>query len=661
MKHLSARRQTAAATVILVALILTLSPALCPAQPGDPTEATRRANATFGKALPFEDRQDFADATRGLVAPGPTGAIRNAEERTIWDTSVYRFLEGEAPLETVHPSLRRQAILNNTSGLFKVTERVYQVRGYDLANMAIVVGDTGYIVIDPLTSVDTARAALELVFTHLGEKPVLAVLFSHSHVDHWGGVKGVVSEQAVKAGKVKIIAPEGFLEEAVGENIFAGNAMIRRAHYMYGAFLPRGPRGQVDAGLGKSVPSRVSASLIAPTETVKSTGQTLTLDGVTMVFQMTPGTEAPANMNVFFPDLKALYLADNAVATLHNLLTPRGTQVRNAKTWAGFLFEAEERFGDRAEVVFLGHTWPRWGRANISRFLRLQADAYKYIHDQTLRLANAGYTMTEIAEEIRLPDVLARAWFNRGYYATVGWNAKAVYQHYLGWYDGNPASFDPLPPVEAGKRYVAFMGGADRLLAQAREAYERGEYRWVAQVVNHLVFADPENETARRLQADALEQLGYQCESAVFRNFYLFGAQELRRGVQKTYAKLPPVLDIFQALTLEMIFDSMAVRLNGPKASGKTIVINWHFTDTDERYALKLENAVLHHRAGVAQNADCSIRLTRELFNRIITGQTSFLARILLGQIATEGSIQKLNELMSLLDEFDPWFNIVTP
>lgn len=646
----------------LVALTVMVHVPAQAAEPGAATEATRQSNVAVLHDLPFRDKQDFADAARGLVAPAPVAVIRNPEGQIVWDMNQYQFLNGDAPLETINPSLRRQATLNNFHGLFKVADRIYQVRGYDLANMGIVVGDTGYIVIDPLTSVDTSRAALELVYAHLGKKPIMAVIHSHSHADHWAGVKGVVSAEDVQGGKVKIIVPAGFMEEAIGENVYAGNAMIRRSQYMYGPFLQRGPRGQVDAGLGKSVPMTLSTSLIHPTDTVVKTGQEMTVDGIKIVFQMTPGTEAPSNMNFHFPQLRALFMADNCVATLHNLLTPRGAKVRNAKTWSGFIHEAIDRFGETSDVVFVGHTWPRWGKENIINFLRKQADVYKYIHDQTLRLANHGYTMTEIAEELRLPDTLAREWFNRGYYATAGWNAKAVYQHYLGWYDGNPANFNPLPSVEASKKYVEFMGGTDQVLAKAKASFDKGEYRWVAQVVNHVVFADPENQAARRLQADTLEQLGYQCESAVFRNFYLFGAQELRQGVKKPFAKIPPALDVYQALSLDMIFDSMAVRLNGPKSAGKSITINWHFTDTNELYVLSLENSVLNHTAGKqAKNADCSVKLSRELFNKVISGQTTFPARILLRQISYEGSIGRLSELMSMLDEFDLWFNIVTP
>jgi len=650
------------ARLVLFALALMINIPVEAAQPGDAAKLTQQYNAAVAQTLPFHDRQDFEDAARGLVARPPAAVIRDSAGRIVWNMTQYDFLKKDAPYETINPSLQRQAALNNLHGLFKVNDRIYQVRGYDLANMGIIISDKGYIIIDPLTSTDTARAAMQLVHDHLGKKPITAVIYSHSHGDHWSGVKGIISEQDVKTGKVKVIAPAGFMKDAVSENVYAGNAMMRRAQYMYGALLPRGAKGQVDAGLGKSLPSAISSSLIPPTDTVLKSGQEITVDGIRIVFQLTPSTEAPANMNFLFPELRTLFMADNCVGTLHNLLTPRGSQIRDAKAWAGFIYEAIELFSDKSDVVILGHTWPRWGKEKIVNFLNKQAAAYKYIHDQTLRLANHGYTMAEIAEEIKLPDTLAKEWFNRDYYATAGWNAKAVYQHYLGWFDGNPANFNPLPPVEASKKYVEFMGGADQVLSKAREAYEKGEYRWVAQVVNHVVFADPENETARLLQADALEQLGYQSESAVFRNFYLFGAQELRHGVRKPREKMTPPLDVVQALTVDMIFDSMAVRLNGPKAAGKVITINWHFTDTNERYLLSLENSVLNHTAGKqSKNAGCSIEISRDIFNKIIAGQTTFSARILLGQIKYQGSIKKLSELMALLDDPEPFFNIVEP
>lgn len=650
--------------VAVFVLGILAAPVLGAEEPKGATEATKQSHAAYFKNLPFNDRQDFADAERGLIARLPSTVIRDEDGNVVWSMDQYGFLNGEAPIETINPSLRRQAQLNNIHGLFKVTDRIYQVRGYDLANMSIVIGDSGYIVIDPLTSILTAKAAMDLVYQHVGKKPVVAVMYSHSHGDHWAGVGGIISPEDVKMGKVKVIAPARFMEEAVSENIYAGSAMARRAQYMYGALLPRGPKGQVDAGLGKSLPSRQHTSLINPTDTVTRTGQEMIIDGVRIVFQNTPNTEAPSDMNFYFPQFQALYMADNCVAALHNLLTPRGAQVRDGRAWSGHIYEAIDLFGETSNMVFLGHNWPRWGRENVSKFLKKQADIFKYIHDQTLRLANQGLRPAEIAEQLQaqVPDALAKEWFNRDYYATVGWDSKAVYQFYLGWYDGNPANLNPLPPVDASRKYVEFMGGADQVLARAKSAFDKGDYRWVAQVVNHVVFADPGNEQARNLQADALEQLGYQSESAVFRNFYLFGAKELRDGVKKPFAKIAISPDVFQALTPGMVFDSMAIRLNPQKATGKSFIINWQFTDTDERYILKLENSILNNSPGKqAKKADCSIKLSRGTFSKVFSGQASFAAMTMFGKITYEGEISKLGELLPMLDEFDLWFNIVTP
>ncbi len=649
-------------SAIVIALAVLIHGILWAQEPRAASEATKQSNAAVFNNLPFNEKQDFIEAERGRISEKSAPVIVDPQGNIVWDMNLYKFLDGEKPIETINPSLRRQAVLNNSNGLFKVTDRIYQVRGYDLANMGIIAGDTGYIIIDPLTSTVTAKAAIDLVYRYLGQKPVVAVIYSHSHGDHWAGVKGVISKEEVEKGKVRVIAPAGFMEEAVSENIYAGNAMIRRGQYMYGTFLPRGADGQVDAGLGKSLPRSMSSSLIRPTEIVGKTGQEITVDGVRIIFQSTPGAEAPANMNFYFPQFRALYMSDNCAATVHNLLTPRGAQIRDARGWARFIYEAIDLFGETTDVVFLGHTWPRRDNANVKNFLKKQADTYKYIHDQTLRLANQGLTPREIAEELKLPDELSREWFNRGYYATVGWDAKAVYQYYLGWYDGNPANVNPLPPAAAGRKYVEFMGGASQVLANAKKAFDKGEYRWVAEVVNHVVFADPANEEARRLQADALEQLGYQSESAVFRNFYLVGARELRDGVKRLYPKVPMPPDVFHALTLDMIFNSMAIRLNGPKAAGKNITINWYFTDTKEQYVLFLQNSVLNYAAGKqAQNADVTIGLSRPLFTDLLSGDANFLARVLLRQISYDGDIKKFSELMSLMDQFDPWFNIVTP
>ncbi len=587
---------------------------------------------------------DFAFARRGLVAEVRSGEEPCGEEK-------------EGSPETVNPSLMRQAKLNSIRGLFQVTERIYQVRGYDLANLGIVVGKTGYIVIDPLSSADTARAAMALVYEKLGKRPVVAVIYSHSHVDHWGGVRGVREEEPCP-----IIAPQGFMREALKENIFAGNAMARRASYMYGTFLPEGPKGRIDEGLGKSLPAKPLVGLIAPTREIVKTGEELEIDGVKMIFQLAPGAEAPANMHIYFPQFKALFLADNAVATLHNLLTPRGAQVRDARAWAAYLDEALELFGDRTEVVFLGHTWPRWGREQVLNFIKKQADSYRYIHDQTLRLVNQGYTPAEIAEILKLPPELAEEWFNRPYYASVGWNARAVYQYYLGWFDGNPVHLHPLPEREAARRYVSYMGGSEQVMARAREDFRKGEFRWVAEVLHRVVLAEPENEAARVLLAETLEKLGYLEESAVFRNFYLSGAYELRNGIQEKEKKRRLPYEIARALSLDDIFTAMAIRLDGPRAAGKKMAINWFFPDTGQKVALVLENGVLKHFVGKEEKeASCTLKMTRETFDRLVSGEASPALQFLLGRISWEGKLRKFWEFMDLLEDFDPAFPIVTP
>jgi alkyl sulfatase BDS1-like metallo-beta-lactamase superfamily hydrolase len=476
---------------------------------------------------PFGDVRDFRDAERGFIAALAPGIVRNAAGEVVWDNDSYSFLAGDAP-DTVHPGLWRQSVLNAKQGLFQVTDGIYQVRGLDLSNVSFVEGGTGVIVIDPLISVETAAAALALYRKHRGGRPVVGVIYTHSHVDHFGGVKGVISQEEVEAG-VPVIAPQGFLEPAIAENIYVGTAMGRRAGYMYGAALPRGPRGGVGAGLGQTT-STGTVSLIAPTVDITATGQELTVDGVHMVFQLAPGTEAPAEMHFLFPARKALCMAENATHTLHNILTIRGAVVRDAHSWARYLTEAIELFGAEAEVVFASHHWPTSGRERVVEFLGLQRDLYAYLHDQTLRLINQGYTGAEIAELFELPPALRRAWHTRGYYGSVSHNVKAIYQRYLGWYDGNPARLWQHPPQEAAKRYVAFMGGADAVVEKAHACYQDGDLRWAAQVLDHVLFADPGHQAARALLADVLEQLGFGSENGTWRGAYLSGALELRRG-----------------------------------------------------------------------------------------------------------------------------------
>src|SRR5450759_5058869 len=481
-------------------------------------------------------------------------------------------------------------------GLFKVTDRIYQVRGHDLSVISFIDADKGWIVIDPLISTETAKASLDLVLQNVKSKPVTAVIYTHSHIDHFGGVKGVVSEEDVRSGDVRVIAPEGFLEAAVSENVIAGDAMGRRAGYMYGSLLPKGPRGQIDAALGKTTSSG-TISLIEPTDYISETGSTMKVDGIDLEFQVTPGTEAPAEMNFFFPGMSALCMAENCSHNLHNLLTLRGAQVRDARAWSHYLCEAIELYADKADMVFTSHHWPVWGRDDLVRYMARQRDMYRYLHDQTVRLMNSGYTGIEIAEMMELPPSLSREWYNRGYYGSVSHNVKAVYQRYMGWFDGNPANLHPLPPVESGRRYVEFMGGAESLLSKAKAAFDAGEYRWVAQVVNHLVFADPDNEEARALQADALEQMGYQSENATWRNFYLTGAMELRDGVAPAVSASESGTDIIKSLSPDMILDYMAIHVDPEKAAGKSIAVGVDFTDTGQQFVLTLENSVLNHVA----------------------------------------------------------------
>ncbi|MCI0913357.1 alkyl/aryl-sulfatase [Pseudomonas putida] len=644
----------------LLALALP-SAVLAQAPAKDATELTRQSNQQWLQRLPFENRADFDNARRGLLESADQ-AVLNADGKTVWDLQRYAFLKGEAPA-TVNPSLWRIAQLNTIAGLFKVTDRIYQIRGMDLANMTLIEGEQGLIVMDPLLSVETARAGLAMYFRHRPQRPVVAVIYTHPHVDHFGGVRGVIDEADVKAGKVQVIAPQGFFEHAISENVLAGPAMKRRAQYMYGAPLPRSARGQVDAGLGKGVPANATVSLIAPTRLIEKPFETLRIDGVDIEFQLTPGTEAPAEMNLWFPAFKALCMAENASHVQHNILTLRGAQVRDAKVWAHYLDQSLLRYGDKAEVVFAQHHWPTWGGAAIREYLADQRDMYAFLDSQTLRLLNRGLTPTEIAAELTsLPPRLANKWYSRDYYGSLSHNVRAVYQRYMGFYDGNPATLNPLPPSDAGQRYVAALGGSERVLTLAREAYDKGDYRWVAELTRHLVFAQADNSAARDLQADALEQLGYQSENATWRNAYLTGAQELRNGVAAGASKGGSADDLVRALTPSLFFDYLGVRVDAAKAAEQDLTINWRFTDIDEDYALTLRNGVLTHRdhAQHAQ-ADVQINMSKATLDRIALKQTGFLKEAKTGDIDISGERVKFMQFMAGLDEPDGRFNIVTP
>jgi alkyl sulfatase BDS1-like metallo-beta-lactamase superfamily hydrolase len=628
----------------------------------DATDATVAANAELLDELPFDDTTDFDNANRGLIAPLPAEMVQTADGAPVWDPQKYSFITQDAAApDTINPSLWRQAQLITIGGLFEVTDGIYQVRNMDLSNMTIIEGEEGITIVDPLISEETARVAIDLYYQHRGEKPVKAVIYSHSHVDHFGGVRGVVDEADVESGAVKIYAPDGFLEEAVSENVFAGNAMSRRASYMYGNLLPSDAKGTVGTGLGTSS-SAGTVTLIPPTDIISETGQKETIDGLTYEFLMAPGSEAPAEMLWFIEEKNAIGAAEDVTHTLHNTYTLRGAKIRDPLAWSKYINEALTMWGDRAEVIFAQHHWPTWDNANVVELMEKQRDLYRFINDETLRMINQGMSFAEIAEAFELPESLAAFWANRGYYGSVNHNVKATYVFYQGWFNGNPATLHELPPVEASQRYVEFMGGADAVLEKAQESFDNGDYRWVAQVVNHVIFADPDNQAAKDLQANALEQLGYQAESGPWRNFYLTGAQELRKGVQQLPTPDTASPDLVRAQTLDMFFDYLGVRLNSEKAGDAHITLNFDFGNPEGTYLVELVNGVLNHTAGVqAGDADATLTLSRDTLNGIVLQQTTLEDAIGAGDVTIEGDQSKLGELVSYLDSFEFWFNIVTP
>ncbi len=623
-----------------------------------PSAVTAEANAKFGAGLALDDALDFEDAKRGLIASDPAMEVHTASGKT-WSQSLFGFVAGDAP-PSVNPSLWRQAKLNGIHGLFQVAEGIYQVRGYDCSNMTWIRGKTGWIIVDPLTSVESATVAYALAREHLGDDPVVAVIFTHSHVDHFAGVKAVLPNGS--ADGVRIVTPRRFVEEVTSENVLAGTAMGRRASFQFGTNLPFGPRGYVDTGLGKQ-PLAGTTSFALPTDIVDHTPQEMEIDGVPFVFQYTPESEAPAELAFYLPAQKAYCGAEIVNHTMHNLYTLRGAKVRDSLKWSGYIDDAIERFPD-VELVFTSHTWPTFGHERAVAFLKGQRDTYRYIHDQTLRLANEGATPREIAEQIELPPQLAKSFANRGYYGTLRHNAKAVYQFYFGWYDGNPANLDPLPPTELGTKYVEAMGGAAAVKEKARAAIERGEYRWAATLLDHLVFAEPKDAEAHELLARAYDQLGYQAESGVWRAVYLTGANELRHGVpegggiDQRFAG-----DILARIPLDMFFAAMATRVNGPKAAEQEpTTLNFVFTDVGETHVLNLENGVLHHWLRAADpSAAATVKLTREMFLKLGTGQVGLKDFIFSDQLDVDGSRTALLSFFGVLDKVDPNFAIVTP
>ena len=620
-----------------------------------PTSVIEAAQAEQLTSLPFHDTADFAATDRGFVGALDPCVVTAADGRVVWDNDVYDFLRGDAPA-SVHPSLWRQSILVAKQGLYEVVEGIYQVRGLDLSNISFIEGDTGVIVIDPLICTETAAAALALYRAHRGDRPVVAVIYTHSHVDHFGGVLGVTTQADVDAGKVAVLAPEGFVQHAVQENIYAGTAMARRAAYMYGTLLERGPRGQVGCGLGQQT-STGEVAIIVPTVDITTTGETHTIDGVEIEFQMAPGTEAPAEMHFYFPKFRALCMAENATHNLHNLLTLRGALVRDPHAWSGYLTEAIDSFADRTDVVFASHHWPTWGRDDIVNFLSLQRDLYAYLHDQTLRQLNQGYTGIEIAETFQMPPALHDAWHAHGYYGSVSHNVKAVYQRYMGWFDGNPARLWAHPPEAIAPRYVEAMGGIDRVVEIARSAYGSGDYRWAVTLLDHAIFTDENHAAARELYADTLEQLGYGAECASWRNFFLSGATELRDGNFGT-----PVggnsKAMLEQLTPEQMFDTLAISVNGPRAWDLDIAVDMTFTDVATNYRLALRNGVLVYRKCVADppTADVTVTLANKM--RLLAAAAGDFTS---PGLETTGDADALAALLGVLDRPDPGFNIITP
>jgi len=626
---------------------------------------TRADLEAFAASMPPDDGTDAADVARGFIATRTEPVIEKITPNpwlpVTWDLSQSDFVHGPCP-DTVNPSLWRQAGFNAQHGLYEVIDGFYQVRGFDTSTATFIRGDEGWVVIDPLTTTETARAAFELVTEHLGERPVTAVIYTHSHLDHFGGILGMVDPARIEAGEVPIVAPDGFLREAVAENLLAGPAMGRRAMYQYGLMLEWSEHGHVDQGLGKGVPTGESA-LVPPTIDITETGQELVLDGIRIEFQLTPESEAPAEMHFYFPDHRALCMAENCTATMHNVLTLRGALVRDTLMWSRYIDEALDRWGDESDVVFASHGWPHWGAEAVHGYLTRQRDLYRWLHDQSMRLINLGYSPNEISARIDLPPGLWDDYHCHGYYGTVSHNVRAVYQRYLGFYDGHPSSLDPYEPVEAGKRYVDFMGGMDNLLSRARESYEAGDHKWVAEVLRHAVFADPTCTEARLLQADAFEQLAWRAESGPWRDVYLSGAQELRHGSITVHSVSRPRPELVTGMDLQQAFDLLAATLDGVAAAAiGHLAVDWHLGDVEQTVRLELSNGTLHATPGMRHaEPDVVVHGDRSQVDRLFDSDATVGSLLDEGAITATGDVERLQALFACVTEFPRFYNIIEP
>jgi alkyl sulfatase BDS1-like metallo-beta-lactamase superfamily hydrolase len=611
------------------------------------------------QTMPFSDKKDFEEGERGFIAAPESMIIKAEAGHNAWDMERYQFLDTEDEFDSLHPSLHRQSKLTLNYGLYEVIPGNYQVRGFDLANVTFVEGKTGWIVFDPATAKETARAALELANQHLGERPVSAVIYSHSHGDHFGGVRGVVEEEDVRSGKVQVIAPADFMQHAVSENVYAGNAMSRRLFYQYGVLLPASPFGHSGQGLAQNVAAG-NLGLIAPNRVIEQGIEELTVDGVKMIFQNTPGTEAPSEMNTYLPEKKALWMAENVTGTIHNIYTLRGAQVRDALAWSKYINRALFLFGDDAEVMFASHHWPRWGNERLQEVLRGQRDAYAHLNNQVLHYANQGVTINQIHNVYEVPKSLDDEWYARGYHGSPEHNSRAVINFYLGYWDANPATLIPLSPADSAPIYVEMMGGADKIMTKGRQLAEDGEYRLAQEILNKLVYAEPENQDAKDLLADVFEQIGYQQENPGLRNSFLAGAYELRSGIPQGASPKSSGPDVIRAMSTELFLDFLGIRMDSKKAEGMEFTINLHTPDNGEKFVVELSNATLTNIVGYqVDDADLSITIDRSDLEAVMMGKTPLVEQIDAGVAKIDGDRGVLDQLRSVLVDFELGFEIM--